>query len=210
VWLKRLLGRRSPDTAATGASEAGRLLAVVGLGNPGPAYARHRHNAGYMVIAELARRHNIAVRERKKQALLGSGMLGGHPVLLAMPQTGMNDSGKSIKALRDFYKLPAERVLLVYDDLDLPFGSVRVRQNGSAGGHHGLESTFAATGTMNYPRVRVGIGRPATREEVIGFVLSPFHPSEQAAAEAAIAAAADAVERWIGERAGRDDEEMRR
>lgn len=207
MWLKRLLGRRSPGTAATGAGAEGRLLAVVGLGNPGPAYAQHRHNAGFMVIAELARRHDIAVKERKKQALLGSGVIGGHPVLLATPQTGMNDSGKSIKALRDFYKLPSERVLLVYDDLDLPFGSVRVRQNGSAGGHHGLESTFAVTGTMNYPRVRVGIGRPTTREEVIGFVLSPFHPSEQATAEAAIAAAADAVERWIGTRA---DEEKGR
>ena len=199
MWLKRLLGPSSPATAAAGANDSAQRLLVVGLGNPGPTYARHRHNAGFMVIADLARRHNIAVKERKKQALLGSGVIGGHTVLLAMPQTGMNDSGKSIKALRGYYKLPSERVMLVYDDLDLPFGSVRMRQNGSAGGHHGLESTFAATGTMNYPRVRVGIGRPATREEVIGFVLSPFHPSEQVAAEAAISAAADAVERWVGE-----------
>jgi PTH1 family peptidyl-tRNA hydrolase len=114
-----------------------------------------------------------------------------------MPQTGMNDSGKSVRALREFYKLPSERVLLVYDDLDLPFGHVRARPNGSAGGHHGLESILAQTGTLNYPRVRVGIGRPATRAEVIDFVLSPFHPREQEAAEAAIGAAADAVERWL-------------
>jgi PTH1 family peptidyl-tRNA hydrolase len=198
VWLKRLLGRDSPAPAVSDASDPAQLLLIVGLGNPGPTYARHRHNAGFMVIAELARRHNIAVKGQKKQALVGGGVIGDHRVLLAMPQTGMNDSGKSIKALRDFYKLPSERVLLVYDDLDLPFGHVRVRQNGSAGGHHGLESTFAATGTMNYPRVRVGIGRPATRDEVIAFVLSPFHPSELAAAEVAIGAAADAVERWVG------------
>ncbi|MGI8912480.1 MAG: aminoacyl-tRNA hydrolase [Chloroflexota bacterium] len=197
MWLKRLLGRNSPVATRVALSNGAQPLLVVGLGNPGPGYAHHRHNAGFMVVAELARRHGIAVKERKKQAVLGSGAIGGRSVLLAMPQTGMNDSGKSIKALRDFYKLPAERVLLVYDDLDLPFGHVRMRANGSAGGHHGLESTFAATGTMNYPRVRVGIGRPATRGEVIGFVLSPFHPSEQAEATAAIAAAADAVEQWI-------------
>jgi peptidyl-tRNA hydrolase, PTH1 family len=197
VWLKRLLAPKAPAAAGSDVVPSTSPRLVIGLGNPGPAYARQRHNAGFMVIAELARRHNIAVKERKKQALLGSGAIGGQSVLLAMPQTGMNASGKSVKALRDFYKLPAENTLLVYDDLDLPFGVVRMRPNGSAGGHHGLESTFAVTGTMNYPRVRVGIGRPATREEVIDYVLSPFHPSEQAQAEAAIGAAADAVERWV-------------
>jgi peptidyl-tRNA hydrolase, PTH1 family len=197
VWLKRLLAPKAPAAAGSDVVPGTSARLVIGLGNPGPAYARQRHNAGFMVIAELARRHNIAVKERKKQALLGSGAIGGQSVLLAMPQTGMNASGKSVKALRDFYKLPAENTLLVYDDLDLPFGVVRMRPNGSAGGHHGLESTFAVTGTMNYPRVRVGIGRPATREEVIDYVLSPFHPSEQAQAEAAIGAAADAVERWV-------------
>ena len=197
MWLKRLLGRSFARAAAPEGRDLSLPSLVVGLGNPGAIYARHRHNAGFMVIAELARRHGLAVKERKKQAVLGTGVIGGRPVVLAMPQTGMNGSGKGVKALREFYKLPAERVMLVYDDLDLPFGRVRVRPNGSAGGHHGLESIFAVTGTINYPRVRVGIGRPATRDEVIDFVLSPFHPSEQAEAEAAIAAAADAVERWI-------------
>lgn len=196
MWLKRLLAPSSPAAGSDALPSTSPCL-VIGLGNPGPAYAGQRHNAGYMVIAELARRHNIAVKERKKQALLGTGAIGGKTVVLAMPQTGMNASGKSVKALRDFYKLPSEHTLLVYDDLDLPFGHVRMRPNGSAGGHHGLESTFAVTGTMNYPRVRVGIGRPATREDVIGFVLSSFHPSELAEAEVAIGAAADAVERWV-------------
>ncbi|HEY8745076.1 MAG TPA: aminoacyl-tRNA hydrolase, partial [Chloroflexota bacterium] len=195
----RLLGRSTTSAAAPAVSDLSQPFLVVGLGNPGATYARHRHNAGFMVIAELARRHGVAVKERKKQALLGAGVIGGRRVILAMPQTGMNGSGKSVQALREFYKLPAERVMLVYDDIDLPFGRVRVRSNGSAGGHHGLESIFAVTGTINYPRVRVGIGRPATRDEVIDFVLSPFHPSEQAEAEAAIAAAADAVEKWCGD-----------
>lgn len=202
MWFKRLLGHSRAaggDDAGVGAAAS---ALVVGLGNPGAEYARHRHNAGFMVVAELARRHGVTVKERKRKALLGTGTIGGRQVLLAMPQTGMNDSGRSVKALRDFYKLPAERVLLVYDDLDLPFGTVRARPNGSAGGHHGLESIFAQTGTLNYPRVRVGIGRPATRDEVIGFVLSPFHPREQAEAEAAVGAAADAVERWLGEFGG--------
>ena len=205
MWLKRLLGRsRAPGVDAAAASEAAPAL-VVGLGNSGAAYALHRHNVGFMVIAELARRHGVAVNERKKHALLGTGVIGGRRVILAMPQTGMNDSGKSVKTLREFFKLPPERTLLVYDDLDLPFGHVRVRPNGSAGGHHGLESIFAQTGTLKYPRVRVGIGRPATRDEVIAFVLSPFHPREQVEAAAAIGAAADAVERWLGD----GDEGMR-
>ena len=199
MWLKRLLGRNTTSTAAPAVSDLSQPFLVVGLGNPGVTYAGHRHNAGFMVIAELARRHGVAVKERKKQALLGTGVIGSRRVILAMPQTGMNGSGKSVQALREFFKLPAQRVMLVYDDIDLPFGRVRVRQNGSAGGHHGLESIFAVTGTINYPRVRVGIGRPATRDEVIDFVLSPFHPSEQAEAEAAIAAAADAVEKWCGD-----------
>ncbi|HEV7215826.1 MAG TPA: aminoacyl-tRNA hydrolase [Chloroflexota bacterium] len=197
MWFKRLLGRDRAPGANAGEGSAAAAALVVGLGNPGANYAQHRHNAGFMVIAELARRHGVSVRERKKQALLGAGTIAGRHVTLAMPQTGMNDSGKSVRALREFYKLPSERVLLVYDDLDLPFGHVRARPNGSAGGHHGLESILAQTGTLNYPRVRVGIGRPATRAEVIDFVLSPFHPREQEAAEAAIGAAADAVERWL-------------
>ncbi len=202
MWLKRLLGRSAAKAAVPEDREKSLPLLVVGLGNPGATYARQRHNVGFMVIAELARRHGVAVTERKKQAVLGTGGIAGRRVILAMPQTGMNGSGKSVQALREFYQLPPERVMLVYDDIDLPFGRVRVRPNGSAGGHHGLESIFALTGTINYPRVRIGIGRPATRDEVIDFVLSPFHPSEQAEAEAAIAAAADAVERWIASGTG--------
>lgn len=198
MWFKRLLGGNAAVPPALQAGDQGGNRAlIVGLGNPGPQYAGQRHNAGFMTIAELARRHNIAVKERKKQALIGAGQIVGRSVLLAMPQTGMNDSGKSVRALREFYKLPPERVMIVFDDLDLPLGVVRFRPNGSAGGHHGLESIIRTTGTMNYPRVRVGIGRPATRDEVIDFVLSPFHPSERAEAEQAIAHAADAVEQWL-------------
>lgn len=197
MWLKRLLGRRPVANTAGDATQEAAPALIVGLGNPGPEYARHRHNVGFMVVNELARRHSITVKERKKQALLGTGSIGGRRVILAMPQTGMNESGKSVRALREFYKLPSGTVLLIYDDLDLPFGHIRVRPSGSAGGHHGLESIFAATGTMQYPRVRIGIGRPATRAEIIDFVLSPFHPSEQAEAEATISRAADAAAAWV-------------
>lgn len=198
MWFKRLLGDRAaaPPRTETAGQGASRTL-IVGLGNPGVQYARQRHNAGFMTIAELAQRHGITVKERKKQALIGAGEIAGRNVLLAMPQTGMNDSGKSVLALREFYKVPPERAMIIYDDLDLPFGVVRFRPNGSAGGHHGLESIIRVTGTMSYPRVRVGIGRPATRDEVIDFVLSPFHISEQAEADDAIARAADAVEQWL-------------
>lgn len=195
MFLRRLLGRSrvAPPTDA-----APRSL-VVGLGNPGPAYAQHRHNVGFMVVAELGRRHGIAVTRRQKQALVGAGAIAGQRVILAQPQTGMNASGKSVRALREFYQIPPERTLVIYDDLDLQFGRVRVRPEGSAGGHHGLESIIGVTGTMRYPRVRIGIGRPATREEVIDFVLTPFHRDERPEAEAAIGRAADAVERWLAE-----------
>lgn len=180
-------------------SEQSPLFLVIGLGNPGRDYAEHRHNVGFMTVADLAHRHGIAVTRRHKRALVGAGEIGGRRVLLAQPQTGMNDSGKSIGALRAFYHIPPERCLLVFDDLDLPLGRVRMRARGSAGGHHGLESTIAETGTMDYPRVRIGIGRPARREEVIDFVLAPFHRDERAEAEAAIARAADAVEAWLAD-----------
>ena len=175
------------------------LFLVIGLGNPGRDYAQHRHNVGFMAVAEVARRHTIALSRRQKRALVGTGEIAGRRVLLAQPQTGMNDSGKCVGALRAFYHVPPERCLLIFDDLDLPLGRVRMRARGSAGGHHGLESTIGVTGTMDYPRVRIGIGRPATREEVIDFVLAPFHRDEQAEAEAAIARAANAVEVWLAE-----------
>ena len=185
---RRMTGAVDPDLP---------LALVVGLGNPGPEHARDRHNVGFMAVAELARRHGIALTRKQKKALVGTGEIAGRRVLLAQPQTWMNDSGKALKALRDFYRVPPAAALVIFDDLDLPLGRLRVRADGSAGGHHGLESIIRETGTMAYPRVRIGIGRPATREEVIDFVLAPFHRDELADAEAAVGRAADAAERWL-------------
>lgn len=196
MWLLRLLGHRR---MAGGDGDRSPLYVVVGLGNPGADYADHRHNVGFMTVHELAQRHHIAVTKRQNRALTGAGMIFGRAVLLAQPQTGMNASGRSVQQLRAGFDVPPERVLVIFDDLDLPLGRVRMRARGSAGGHHGLESIIGVTGTTDYPRIRVGIGRPASRDDVIDYVLAPFHRDEREAADGAVRRAADAVEQWLAE-----------
>lgn len=175
---------------------AGDLWVVVGLGNPGREYADTRHNLGFRVVDELARRHGIDVTEKKHRSLVGSGSIEGRPVLLLKPQTFMNDSGRAVQSVASFRKLSPRQIIVVYDDVDLPLGRVRVRPRGSAGGHHGIESTIRELGSQEFGRVRIGIGRPAERD-VTDFVLHPFHASEREEADQAVARAADAVERIV-------------
>ncbi|MCL4541004.1 MAG: aminoacyl-tRNA hydrolase [Chloroflexi bacterium] len=170
---------------------------VVGLGNPGTAYAQHRHNAGFQVVDRLAKRAEISLTERRARSLIAAVSILGHMVLLAQPQTWMNESGKAVKALLERYRLPPAHTMLIYDDLDLPLGRVRIRPQGAPGGHHGLESIFKETGSQDFPRVRIGIGRPARREEVIDFVLSPFTPNELRIMEPAWQRAIQAVDLWL-------------
>lgn len=176
---------------------------VVGLGNPGPAYAGHRHNIGYLVTDELARRMGSALRAHKSgRADVVEGRLGAPGgaaprVVLARPRCYMNETGGPVKALATFYKVPAERVVAIHDELDLPFDTMRVKLGGGDNGHNGLKSMRSSLGTGDFHRVRVGIGRPPGRQEVADFVLSNFSTTERKALPFVVDAAADAVESLV-------------
>ncbi len=172
---------------------------VIGLGNPGKKYERTRHNAGFLVVQEIARRCGIAVSQEKHHSLIGRGRIEGHDVLLAMPQTYMNESGRAANALmRDAYLTP-ESLIVVHDELDLPLGTVRVKSGGGHGGHNGLRSLDELLGTGEFNRVRVGIGRPAPGMDAADYVLAPFLGEERDAAAGAVQRAADAVMVILGQ-----------
>ncbi|MDI6907263.1 MAG: aminoacyl-tRNA hydrolase [Thermoanaerobacterales bacterium] len=163
---------------------------VVGLGNPGGAYVRTRHNVGFMVIDQLARMLRVSVSRRQGEALTGEAAVRGRRVLLAKPQTYMNLSGNAVGALSRRLRLLPEEILVVSDDMDLPFGRLRLRPGGGAGGHRGLVSIIEALGTDRFPRLRVGIGRG---EEAVGHVLGGFTPAEDAVLDRVLETAARAV-----------------
>lgn len=173
------------------------MYLIAGLGNPGREYEMTRHNAGFRVVDRLAGKMGCEVGTRKFLGFTGSGILGGEKVLLLKPQTYMNNSGESVRAAADFYKLAAEQVIVVYDDISLDVGGVRVRAQGSAGGHNGMKSIIAHLGTDKYPRVRVGIGDKPPRMDLADYVLSRFTKAEEEEIEKAAADAADAVELLI-------------
>lgn len=173
---------------------------VVGLGNPGPAYAANRHNVGAMVIELLAGRTGGRLTGHKSRALVLDGRLGvlpggapGPRVILARPITWMNTSGGQVKALTTFYDVPPGRLLVVHDELDLPFGTLRLKQGGGEGGHNGLRSISAALGTKDYVRLRFGIGRPPGRMDPADFVLGDFTARERPDLAVSLEEAADAV-----------------
>ena len=185
--LGRFMRRKTTEREST--------LVIVGLGNPGPKYAGTRHNAGFLCVDRLAERAGIALNDRRKAALLGEGRIEGKRVVLVKPRTFMNVSGEAVRYAMDRYRVRAESVLIVLDDLDLPLGRIRMRASGGSGGHNGLNSINAALGTQEYARLRIGIGRP--QGETVGYVLGAFTPEEAPAAEAALGRAADAAEAWL-------------
>jgi PTH1 family peptidyl-tRNA hydrolase len=160
------------------ASDRGRLL-IVGLGNPGREYAHNRHNVGFDCIDLLAERYHISLDKRQHKAKLGMGQVAGSPAILAKPQTYVNSSGEAVGPIARYYKIPPRDVLVIYDDLDLPQGTIRVRPSGSSGGHNGIRSIIDQLGTQGFPRIRVGIGRPPGRMEPKDYVLQDFYPSER-------------------------------
>ncbi|WP_236830789.1 aminoacyl-tRNA hydrolase [Blastococcus sp. KM273128] len=170
---------------------------VVGLGNPGPAYAGNRHNVGAMVLDELARRAGIRLAPGKgarARAASGEGRLAGRRVVLAQPSTYMNESGGPVRGLLDYHKLPPEQLVVVHDELDIDYGVVRLKRGGGEGGHNGLRSITRSTGTREYLRVRVGIGRPPGRQDPADFVLRDFSATERKELDLLLVEAADATE----------------
>jgi len=170
---------------------------IVGLGNPGQEYVGNRHNAGRMVAECLAARIGARFKRHRARADIAEGMLAGEPVTLAIAHAYMNLSGGPVAGLRDFYKIPPGRIVVVHDDLDLPFGEVRLKRGGGAGGHNGLRSVTAALGSPDYFRVRFGIGRPPGRMDPAVFVLRDFSAAERKELPLVIDRSADAVEALV-------------
>ncbi len=146
---------------------------IVGLGNPGREYAENRHNIGFLCIDHIATEHEIRLNKSRFKAVFGEGRLGGHRVVLVKPQTFMNKSGAAVAPVARWYKVDPNDILVIYDDLDLPFGRVRLRPEGSSGGHNGIKSIIADLGTTQFPRIRIGIGRPRHGDPV-DYVLNDF------------------------------------
>jgi PTH1 family peptidyl-tRNA hydrolase len=175
------------------------LTLIVGLGNPGAEYAAHRHNIGFRVVEALALAHGLPFSRRKGKARVAEGQIAGQPVLLAKPQTFMNRSGLAVSRLSRMHDIPAECILVVYDDLDLPLGRLRLRPEGGSGGHKGMRSIIESLGTQAFPRLRVGIDRPRGRMDPADYVLEPFDKDQQPLVAQGVAQAVAAVECWLAE-----------
>jgi peptidyl-tRNA hydrolase, PTH1 family len=152
---------------------------LVGLGNPGREYRANRHNFGFMVVDSLSKELAIRLGRLQSRALVGNGAYSGKKVILSKPQTFMNLSGQSVRSLVKYYKIPLSNLLVIHDDLDLPFGTLRIRPGGGSGGQRGLASTIEQLGTQDFPRLRLGIGRPPGRMEAADYVLEDFTGSEE-------------------------------
>lgn len=170
---------------------------VVGLGNPGREYMNTRHNVGWMAIDSLARRAHVNLNETQFKAVFAKAELQGKRVLLVKPQTYMNLSGEAVQPLAKFYKIPPQRIMVVNDDMDVPFGKLRVRQKGSAGGQKGLADIIQRMGTQEIARIRMGIDRPPGRMPARAWVLAPFSYEDLISATQLADRAADAVETWL-------------
>ncbi|KRN08837.1 peptidyl-tRNA hydrolase [Liquorilactobacillus mali KCTC 3596 = DSM 20444] len=169
---------------------------IVGLGNIGKEYDGTRHNVGFMVLDELAKREGISFNKVKNEATLADFMFKGEKIILAKPLTYMNESGRSVRPLMDFYKIPVEDVIVIHDDMDLPVGHLRLRQKGSAGGHNGIKSLISHLGTQEFKRMKIGIDHPQ-RMSVVNWVLSRFTKEQQNQLERGINEALAALDNWI-------------
>lgn len=210
MWRQRvraIFNRKAGDlvTDSSTSSDNGVWL-VVGLGNPGPSYAGHRHNVGYLVNDELARRIGSGFRPHKsgradvvEGRLGGVGGVGGVRVVLARPRCYMNETGGPVSTLAKFYKVPVDRVVAIHDELDIPFDTMRLKLGGGDNGHNGLRSMRASLGSGDFHRVRVGIGRPPGRQSPADFVLSNYSATERKVLPFQVDRAADAVESLLTE-----------
>ena len=174
------------------------MFVIAGLGNPDKKYEKTRHNIGFDVIDALADRYRISVSERKHRALVGSGVIEGQRVLLVKPQTYMNNSGESLAEVMRFYKLdPEEDLMVIFDDISLAPGKIRIRKKGSAGGHNGIKSIIAHLGTQDFPRIKVGVGEKPQGWDLADHVLGHFSKEERVLVEDAIRDAVDAAGKML-------------
>lgn len=170
------------------------MYLIVGLGNPEEEYSKTRHNMGFNTINKISQQYNIEVKQNKFQALYGSGMIEKEKVILLKPQTYMNLSGNSVKEVVDFYKIEKEKILVIYDDMDIEPGKIKIRKKGSAGGHNGMKSIIQMIGTEEFPRIRVGIGQPIIKLAMIDYVIGYVPEEELTILEEGIEKAEKAIE----------------
>lgn len=173
------------------------MYIIVGLGNPTREYIGTRHNIGFDVVTKLADEHNISLDFKKHKALCGKGYIGGQKVLLAQPQTYMNRSGESVKELMEYYRVNEEELIVIYDDISLDVGQIRLRGKGSAGGHNGMKNIIALLGTQEFPRIKVGVGDKPKGWDLADYVLSRFPKKEEEMVGDSIDKAAKACESII-------------
>lgn len=188
VFVKRLLGIEKQFDSDT------QRVMIVGLGNPGREYRENRHNVGFMVIDALAEKFGITPGKVKSKAILGEGRIDSVRVVLVKPQTFMNLSGQAVASLVKFYKIPLDRMIVIHDDLDLPLGILRLRPGGGSGGQKGIASIIERLGTQDFPRMRVGIGRPPGRMDPADYVLQDFSKQDKEELTFLFQRAVDAVE----------------
>lgn len=172
---------------------------IIGLGNPGEKYDQTRHNIGFRVIDECSNRLGINVNQTKFKSMFGYEVVQGEKLCLLKPLTYMNLSGEAVRPFIDYYKISVEDIVVVYDDLDLPPGKIRLRQKGGHGGHNGIKSLIAHLGTEKFKRIRVGVGRPPIGIQVSNYVLGTFSPEEKPLVSEAVVNSTDACETWLKE-----------
>lgn len=186
------------------------MKVVLGLGNPGRKYSRSRHNLGFLVVDRIAAEERVAIKQKSCRSLIGQWLFKDEKVLLVKPQTYMNQSGKAVEELCRAYSLGLEDLAVIHDDLDLPFGRIRVRPRGGAGGHRGVSSILESLGGKDFYRIRVGIGRPPEGTDPTDFVLQPFSPEEIVELDEMVGKAAGAVRCLLEEGAHRAMQEFNR
>ena len=196
--LERAMLPETAVPAEEGAEERSGRSLIVGLGNPGPRCSGNRHNVGMRCVDELARVHRIDIDRRRNKVAFGLGDIQRRKVILAQPRTFMNASGRSVAPLARFYRVPLRQLLIVYDDLDLPLGTIRLRPAGGSGGHKGMKSVIRCLGEQSaFPRLRIGIGRPPGKMDPAAYVLRNFTPDELPCVEEALERAVAAIVLWL-------------
>jgi len=192
LLLDKLRRRQATESTASTAL-------IVGLGNPGREHAGNRHNVGFRIADRFVESRGWRFSKRQNDALVALGQIGETRVIVAKPQTFMNLSGRAVQPLARFYKAPLNRLLVIYDDLDLPFGAIRLREKGGSGGHNGMQSIVERLGGGDFPRLRVGIGRPPGRMDPAAFVLRDFDAAELAELPGLLDRAVKAIESFVSE-----------
>lgn len=188
------LFRRRKANMKTGGGKASGTYVIVGLGNPGEEYAKTRHNMGYRAVDALAESNSIDIRKSKFHSVIGQGRIAGHKVVLVKPETYMNKSGIAARESAMYFDVPSENLIIIYDDIDLPTGSIRIRKSGGAGTHNGMKSVISELGTKDFPRIRIGVGAADADEDLVDRVIGKVPKEEQSTLDRAARDAAAAAE----------------